>query len=184
VLFPRTLASPPAAHTAPSPRAIRSARSGATAGTAGLGTPDVYRLLPVTARQLTAATHVAAAFTRRYATYSYAQPASAYLAELQPYTAPALQAALADAATDPGLLQLRDRQHASATCTATVTAIRDIASTTITVLVTARQHTRIQATARTTAQDYAVTLAPADTGAGWQVYDIEPATAGQAGSPP
>jgi hypothetical protein len=138
--------------------------------------------LPVTAGQLTATDLAAAAFTRRYCTYSYTQPASAYLVRLQPYTAPGLQAALAGAATAPGLVRLRDQQHASATCTATVTAIRDIASTAITVLVTARPTTRIRTTTHTAVLEYAVTLAPG--GRGWQVFDIEPATAGQAGSSP
>lgn len=182
LLLARTPASPPAAHPTPPPQASSSARPAATAGTAGPRTSGVYRLLPVTARQLTAATATGAVFTRLYATYSYTEPASAYLARLQPYTAPVLQTALADAATTPGLRQLRDEQHASATCTVTVTAISDIASTAITVLVTARQHTRTRATARTTVHDYAITLTP--DGTTWQVYDIEPATAGQAGNTP
>jgi hypothetical protein len=181
-LLARTPPATPAAPTAPAPQASPAARPPAAAGPARPSRPGVYRLLPVTARQLTAATDAATAFTRLYGTYSYTQAASAYLARLQPYTAPGLQAALADAATAPGLLQLHARQHASATCTATATAIRDIASTAITVLVTARQDTRIQATAHTTVSDYAITLVPA--GARWQVYDIEPATAGQAGGIP
>jgi len=139
-------------------------------------------MLPVTAGQLAGATTIADEFTVLYGTYSYTQPASAWLALLQPYTAPSLQTALTEAATAPGLLQLRRRQHAIATCTATATAIRDIASTAITVLVTARQTTRTQGTAHTTLQDYAITLA--SSGTGWQVYDIEPTAAGQAGSTP
>jgi hypothetical protein len=170
----------PSAHAAPAAHATSPQRPAVPPGTTRPGSPGVYQLLPVNAAQLTAADTMAAAFTRLYGTYSYTLPASAWLARLQPYTAPGLQAALADAATAPGLLQLRDRQHASATCTATVTAIRDIASTAITVLVTARQASRTQATSRISVQDYAVTLDPA--GTGWQVYDIEPATAGQAGS--
>jgi hypothetical protein len=175
-------ASSPTAHAGPPAHATPLQRPSPPAGTARPGSPDVYRLLPVTAAQLAAAAATAAAFTRLYGTYSYTQPASAYLAHLRAYTALTLQAALADAATAPGLLRLRGRQHASATCTTTITAIRDIASTAITVLVTARQTTRTQATTHTTTQDYAVTLAPS--GSGWQVYDIEPATAGQAGSTP
>jgi len=159
-LIAHSPASPPPPHPAPAAHATSLQRPAAPPGATRPGSPGVYRLLPVTAAQLTAADTVAAAFTRLYGTYSFTQPASAWLARLQPYTAPGLQAALADAATAPGLLQLRDRQHASATCTATVTAIRDIASTAITVLVTARQATRTQAITRTTVQDYAVTLAP------------------------
>jgi hypothetical protein len=174
-------ASPPPAHADPPSHAARLQKPAAPAGITP-GSPNIYRLLPVTAAQLAAATDAAAAFTRLYGTYSDTQPASTYLARLQPYTAPALQTTLADAATAPGLVQLRDRQHASATCTATITAIRDIASTAITVLVTARQATHTQATTRASIQHYALTLAPGDSG--WQVYDIEPATAGQAGGTP
>jgi len=180
-LLTDTPASPPPAHVGPPSHAPSLQKPPAPAGTT-LDSPDIYRLLPVTAAQLAAATAAAAAFTRLYGTYSYTQLASTYLARLQPYTAPALQATLAEAATAPGLLQLRDRQHASAICTATITAIRDIASTAITVLVTARQATHTRATTHATIQDYAVTLAPG--GSGWEVYDIEPATAGQAGSTP
>jgi hypothetical protein len=173
-------ASPLPTHAGPAAHGTALQRLPAPAGTARPGSPDIYRLLPVTAAQLAAADAVATAFTGLYGTYSYTQPVSAYLARLRPYTAPGLQAALDDAAAAPGLLQLRDQQRASATCTATVSTIRDIASTAITVLVTARQATRSQGTTHTTVQDYAVTLAPAESG--WQVYDIEPATAGQAGS--
>jgi hypothetical protein len=179
-LIAQAPANLPPAYAAPAAHATSLQRPAAQPDTTRPGSPGVYRLLPVNAAQLTAADTMAATFTRLYGTYSYTQPAFAWLARLQPYTAPGLQAALADAATAPGLLQLRDRQHSSATCTATVTAVRDIASTAITVLVTARQATRTQATTHITVQDYAVTLDPA--GAGWQVYDIEPATAGQAGS--
>lgn len=182
-LLPRTPASPPAGRTAPAPpTSSPAARPPATIGTTRASGPNVYRLLPLTARQLAAATAIADTFTALYGTYSYTQPASAWLARLQPYTAPGLQAALTDAAATPGLLQLRARQHASASCTATTTAIRDIAGTAITVLVIGRQATRMHGTAHFTVQEYAVTLAPS--GTGWQVYDIEPAAAGQAGSRP
>jgi len=140
----------------------------------------IYRLLPLTATQLTAAASVATSFTDAYGTYSYAEPASAYLARLRPYTSAGLQSELAEAAAAPGLLQQRARQHASATATATVTAIRDIVSTTVTFIVTVRQTARSQGTASTSTTEYAVTAAPGTDG--WLTYDIEPASAGQAGS--
>jgi hypothetical protein len=141
-----------------------------------------YRLLPVTAGQLAAAASAAAAFTTAYGTWSYAQPPSAYLARLRPYTAAELQAELAQAAATPGLLQQRDRQRASATATATAAGIRDIDGTTVTVIVTARQVTRPPAPGTTVVQQYAVTVVPS--GSRWQAWDIEPASAGQAGTAP
>lgn len=142
----------------------------------------IYRLLPLTSGQLTAAAHVATAFTSAYGTYSWVQPVSAYVGRLRPYASAELQAQLAHGSAAPGLLQQRARDHASATSTATVTAIRDIAGNTVTFTVTARETVRSRGTARTTVSAYAVTVAPdAD---GPVAYDIEPATTGQAGSGP
>jgi hypothetical protein len=180
-LLPRGGAAPapaPAACPAAAPEAVPEAVPAAPPGPPGAA----YRLLPVTAGQLGRAAAVAAAFTSAYGTYSYAQPAAAYLARLRPYTAPELQAELARAAATPGLLEQRDRQRASATTTATATGIRDIAGTTVTVIVTARQVTRPPAAGSTSVQQYAVTVIPA--GTGWQAWDIQPADAGQAGSEP
>jgi hypothetical protein len=159
------------------PRA-QAAASGAFPGPASNG----YQLLPVTAAQISAAARTTASFTAAYGTYSYAQPAAGYLATLHPYAAPVLLAQLTQAATTPGLQRERAQLHASATATATVTAIRDIAGTTITFLVTAREATQSQSRTAETTVEYAVTAAPG--GAGWLVYDIEPAGAGQAGSAP
>jgi hypothetical protein len=141
-----------------------------------------YRLLPVTASQLAGAAATAAGFTSAYGTYSYAQPPAAYLARLRPYTAPELQAELAQAAAAPGLLEQRDRQRASATATATAAGIRDIAGTTVTVIVTARQVTRPPAAGTAAVEQYAVTVVLS--GSRWQAWDVEPASTGQAGAAP
>ena len=182
-LFPRAADMP----TAPS--AVSSAGTGSRAVPVRLGSPGmlvlspgIFRLLPVTASQLTAAADVAARFTDAYGTYSYTQPASDYLARLRPYTAPGLQSELAQAAAAPGLRQQRARDRVSDTTTATVTAIRDIASTTVTFIVTARQAARSHGQAAVTVTEYAVTVAPGS--GGWQAWDIEPADAGQAGGAP
>jgi hypothetical protein len=143
---------------------------------------SAYRLLPVTASQLAVAAATAATFTSAYGTYSYAQPPTAYLARLRPYTAPELQAELAQASVTPGLLEQRDRQRASATSTAMAVGIRDIAGTTVTVVVTARQVTRPPTAGSVAVQQYAVTLVLS--GSRWQAWDIEPAGAGQAGTAP
>ena len=146
------------------------------------GPAAAYRLLPVTASQLAGAAATAAAFTSAYGTWSYAQPPAAYLARLRPYTALELQAELAQAAVTPGLLEQRDRQRASATASAAAAGIRDIAGTTVTVIVTARQVTRPPAAGTAAVRQYAVTVVLS--GGRWQAWDIELASAGQAGTSP
>jgi hypothetical protein len=138
----------------------------------------VYQSLPVTTGQLSTAIRMAARFTAAYCTYSYAQPPAAWLARLHHDTTATLQAALTQVATDPALLQLRARRHTTAACTLIAASIRDIASTSVTVVVTARQATRTSSQSSTTSRAYALTI-PA--GSRWAVYDIQPATAGQAG---
>jgi len=179
-LLPRTPAQAPEARTPPA--ATSSPAAAATPQAAPVpGSAAVYRLLPVSVRQLSTAAGLAARFTADYCTYSSTQAPAAWLARLRPYTTPTLQAALTQSATDPALLHLRARQHTSATCTPTATAIRDIASTAVTVVVTAQQATRTSSGTSTTSVGDAVTVAPG--GGSWKVYDIQPATNGQAGGP-
>jgi hypothetical protein len=177
ILLPQPPAQAPATRTAPvrtsSPAIIATPR--ATLMPSG----SIYRQLPVTARQLSTAVGLAARFTTAYCTYSSTQPPAAWLARLRPDTTTTLQATLAQAAADPALLQLRTRQHAEATCVPAATAIRDIASTSVTVVVTTRQAIRAGNQTRTAPASYVITVAPY--GGRWKVYDIESANAGQAG---
>jgi len=68
---------------------------------------DGYALLPFTRQQLTEAAALAGQFTALYGTYRYDQPPAAYLARLEPLTTSALQSALAQGFTAPGLIQQR-----------------------------------------------------------------------------
>jgi len=175
----------PKAHKAPATPATTVARATATSSPAApvaAQTGSAYRLLPLSAAQIADAATVATSFTTAFGTYSYTQPAAAYLATLRPYATSALLTELTQAATTPGLQHLRVQQHASATATATIDIIRDIAGTTITFIVTAREATQSQGRAGSTTTQYAVTVAPSSSS--WQVYDIEPASAGQAGTSP
>jgi hypothetical protein len=144
--------------------------------------PGIYRLLPFTQQQLTSAATLAGRFTALYGTYRYNQSLASYLARLKPLTTSSLQTALAQGAAAPGLLQQRAQGKTTATTRATVTAIRDIAGTSITFLVTADQHTTTAGVTRQHTQDYAVTVT--STAGAWKVYAIELASAGQAGSMP
>jgi hypothetical protein len=147
-----------------------------------LAGPCIYRLLPFTQQQLSSAAALAGKFTALYGPYRYNQPLASYLARLKPLTTSSFQAVLAQGAAAPGLLQQRAQGKTTATTSATVTAIRDIAGTSITFLVTADQHTTTAGVTRQHTQDYAVTVTA--TAGTWKVYAIELASAGQAGGMP
>lgn len=144
--------------------------------------PGIYRLLPFTQQQLTSAATLAGRFTALYCTYRYNQPLASYLARLKPLTTTSFQTALAQGAAAPGLLRQRDQGKTTATSSATVTAIRDIAGTSITFLVAADQHTTTAGVTHQHTQDYAVTVII--TAGIWKVYAIELASVGQAGGMP
>jgi hypothetical protein len=165
------------------PAGLSSAgRRPATAPSTPPASPGIYRLLPFTQQQLTTAAALAGRFTTLYGTYRYNQPLASYLTRLKPLITSSLQTALAQGAAAPGLLQQRAQTKTTATTSATVTAIRDIAGASITFLVTADQHTTTAGVTHQHTQDYAVTVTT--TAGTWKVYAIELASAGQAGGMP
>jgi hypothetical protein len=136
-------------------------------------------LLPFTPAQLASAAALAARFATAYSTWSWRQAPAAWLATLTPITARQLDGALAHAATTPGILAQRIQDHQAATATASGAQIRDLTPGSVTLTVTAGQV--ITGTSGTTASGtgLAITLTPS--GGGWQVYDVEPAAAGNTG---
>jgi hypothetical protein len=165
-------ASPPAGrHAAPAHSSEAAPSSAAPAGADGL--------LPFTAAQLAAAATLAARFADAYSTWSWQQAPAAWLATLTPLTTSQLDGTLAQAAATPGLLTQRTQAHQTATATARGAQIRDLTTGSVTLTLTVRQV--ITSTTGTTTSDtsLAITLTPA--GGGWQVYDVEPASAGNLG---
>jgi hypothetical protein len=136
-------------------------------------------LLPFTPAQLAAAATLASRFAAAYSTWSWRQPPAAWLATLTPMTASQLDGALAQAAATPGILAQRTQDRQAATATTGGAQIRDLTPGSVTLTLTIRQV--ITSTAGTTASDtsLAITLTPA--GGGWQVYDVDPASAGNTG---
>jgi hypothetical protein len=134
--------------------------------------PGLAALLPVSPAQLEAAAALAARFTTAYTTHSAGQTPGAWLARLAPMATAPLTATLARAAP----------WQSAAVTTGHVTAvqIRDLTPGSVTVTVGIRQSVTTSGGRRTVALGFAVTLTPRP-GAGWAVYDIEPADAGNAG---
>jgi hypothetical protein len=133
-------------------------------------------LLPFPPARLQAAARLAGRFTAAWDSWSWRQPPAAWLARLRPMTAAPLEPALAQAASDRGVLARRTSLRQSAAATVTALAIRDLTPGSVTLTVTVTQVlTGSSGTSRARAA-YAVTLTPA--GTGWLVWDIEPAAAG------
>jgi hypothetical protein len=161
-------AHPAPAHTTPA------------AGPAPLTPGPAAGLLPFTTAQLARAAALASRFAAAYSTWSWQQAPAAWLATLTPLATSQLGGTLAQAAATPGILAQRTHAHQAATATTSGTQIRDLTPGSVTLTLTVRQV--ITSTSGTTASgtSLAVTLTPASSG-GWQVYDVEPASAGNTG---
>jgi hypothetical protein len=166
---------PPSRAAGPAP-ARHPAHATAPASPPAAASPGLTAILPFSPSRLQAAAALAARFAAAYSTWSWRQPPAAWLAGLRPMASSGLYAALAQAAATPGVLAQRDRARQAATGTATAAQIRDLTTGSVTVTVTVRQ--AITATSGTSraVSSFAVTLTPQ--AAGWTVYDIEPASAG------
>jgi len=169
LLQPRTASPAPARHPAP-------AHATSAASPPQAPAPGLTAILPVSPARLQAAAALAGRFAAAYDTWSWRQPPAAWLAGLRPMTTSGLYAALAQAADIPGVLAQRDATRQAAAGTATTAQIRDLTPSSVTITVTVRQV--ITSTSGTTqaGSSFAVTLTPR--GAGWAIYDIEPAAAG------
>ena len=161
-------AASPAPASRPAPAAAPSPRTAPV--------PPLASLLLFSAARLQTAAALAGRFTATWDSWSWRQPPAAWLAALQPMAAASLESALAQAAGTRGVLAQRTASRQAAAATVTALQVRDLTPGSVTITVTITQV--ITATSGTTrsAAAWAVTLTPA--GAGWLVWDIEPAAAG------
>lgn len=162
-------ASAPA--TAPASVPAGSAHPGRAAGSV-----DIYRLLPFGQSGLDQAVALTQRFGTAYGTYSYRQNANAYVASLRGMVTSDLATTLARGYSTPGVAQARIRQKQVSVGAAQVTALRAFGPSSLTFLVTVVQKiTQAQGRNQLTSR-YAVTVTRA--GSGWQVSDIQLASAG------
>jgi len=152
-----------------SPGQATSPTSSATA------VPDIYRWLPFTPSQLATASGVAVKFADGYDTFSYSENAASYLAPMRNLITSQLASLLARAYATPGVASLRARSRQVSSGTAVISSLRAFGPSSLTFVVAITQSItdtkgRSQAT-----MDFAVTVT--DSG-GWQVSDIELASAG------
>jgi hypothetical protein len=138
--------------------------------------PDIYQWLPFTQSQLATAASVVTAFSDAYGTWSYGQNAQAYAATMRNLATPDLSQVLAQDYSVPGVASVRTRKKQVSTGSAVINSLRAFGSSSITFVVTITEGiTDTSGRSSVTAQ-YAVTVA--SSGTGWQVNDIELASAG------
>jgi hypothetical protein len=164
--------SPPATPSAP-PLASASV-SGATPLD---GAPvDIYQWLPFSQAGLEKAASVVRQFAADYATYSYTQSPRAYVAPMKGLITGGLSAVLARSFATPGVVNERQNDKEVSVGSGTITALRGFGSSSLTFLVTVSQKITSRHGTRHASTAYAVTVTGA--GSGWQVSDIELASAG------
>jgi hypothetical protein len=176
-------ASGPTAHAAtaaPAPVPSSSPVAPASPVPSGSG-ENIYRLLPFSQADLTEAAAVVRRFCADYATYSYTESAGSYVGRMRGLVTSALAATLAQDYATPGVAQTRTQQKQTATGGGVITALRAFGASSLTFLVTLSQKTYStpqsgKTTAHTASGDYSITIARS--GGGWQVNDIQLASAG------
>ena len=185
LLWPRPspAASAHAAHpatSAPAPAPSSSPVAPASPVPSGPGV-NIYQLLPFTQADLTDAAGVVRRFCSDYATYSYTESAGSYVGRMRSLITSELAATLAQDYATAGVAQTRTQQKQTATGSCAITALRAFGASSLTFLVTLSQKTYSTpqsgtTTAHTASGDYAITIARS--GSGWQVNDIQLASAG------
>jgi hypothetical protein len=133
-------------------------------------------LLPFSPARLQAAAALAGRFAADWDSWSWRQPAAAWLGRLRPMAAAALEPVLAQAAGDRGVLAQRAAARQIARATVTALAIRDLDPGSVTITATVTQVITGSSGTSRSPGSWAVTLTP--DGSGWLVWDIEPAGAG------
>lgn len=174
-------------HPAGSPPPSRAASSASqpappvtvtqTPGSAAVSSQlNIYQWLPFTQQQLATAAAVAKEFGAYYGTYSYSESTASYISRLQGLATTQLVGVIASGYSAPGVASIRDQQKQVSAGTAVIDSLRAFGASSITFVVTVTQKiTEIHGTSQQ-GNRYAVTVS--DNGGGWQVTDIELASAG------
>jgi hypothetical protein len=168
-------ATPPPAHPSASAAPATSTPTAAPATTTGGGV-DIYQWLPFTQQDLTAASRATVAFAADYETWTYTEPAQAYVAKMNGLVTTNFAASLQNSYATPGVAALRNAQKQISTSSGGIASIQSFGTGSITFAVNITQ--RLATTSGTTnsSKQYAVTVVSNATG--WQVNDVEIAGAG------
>jgi hypothetical protein len=176
--------SPPAASHRPAPRRPAAASPSPTASqgtsvpvSAGSPTePDIYQWLPFTQPELGSAASVVTEFCDAYGTWSYGQNAAAYVATMRNLATSELAQVIGQGFSAPGVAAERTSKKQVSAGSAVINSLRAFGPTSITFVATINQEITDTAGRSPLTGQYAVTVV--EVGSGWQVNDIELASAG------
>jgi hypothetical protein len=171
--------TPPAAAHSPAPPAASPsapAASPAPPAAASPSEPDIYQWLPFTESQLATAAAVVTQFSDAYGTWSYSQNAAGYVASMHNLITSELSQFLAQGYSVPGVASQRNSKKQVSTGSAVINSLRAFGSSSITFVVTINQQINSNSGRSQVSNQYAVTAV--GVGSGWQVNDIELASAG------
>ncbi len=163
----------------PSAQPTASATSPA-AGSPSAGpsqTPDIYQWLPFSKAGLASAASVTTRFGVAYATFSYTEKTSTYVASMRALISPDLAGQIAAAYSAPGVASLRTSRKQVSVGSADITSMRAFGPSSITFIVAITEQVTATKDGGPNKTSYAVTLTGG--GTNWQVSGIEYQSAGQ-----
>lgn len=164
----------------PSTSASAPAQAAGSPSAAPVPTPsggvNIYQWLPFSQQALAQAAAVSTKVTEDYNTFSYTESAAGYVASMNGLITSQLSQTLKNGYSTLGVAQLRTSQKQISVGTAAIDSIRTFGNGSITFVVTGTQKLASTKGNSTNSNQYAVTVT--GQGSSWQVYDIEPASAG------
>ena len=172
---PSAAKSPTTSASAPAPAPAAGSPSAAPVPTPS-GSVNIYQWLPFSQQALAQAAAVGAKVTQDYNTFSYTESAASYVAAMNGLITSQLSQTLKNGYSTLGVAQLRTSQKQISVGTAAIDSIRTFGNGSITFVVTGTQKLASTKGNSTNSNQYAVTVT--GQGSSWQVYDIEPASAG------
>jgi hypothetical protein len=170
-------AAPPPAHPSASAAPVTSTPAAApTTTTTGGGGADIYQWLPFTQQDLTAASRATVAFAADYETWTYTEPAQAYVAKMNGLVTTNFAASLQNSYATPGVAAVRNAQKQISTSSGGIASIQSFGTGSITFVVNITQRLATTSGPTNSSKQYAVTVVSDATS--WQVNDVELAGAG------
>ncbi len=148
----------------------------APTGSAGSSSVNIYQWLPFTEPELARASAVTTQVATDYDTFTYTESAASYVAQMNGLITSQFSQTLKNGFSTLGVAQTRTSQKQVSSGSATIDSIRTFGPSSITFVVTATQKLTGTQGSQTSSTQYAVTVS--GQGGSWQVYDIEPASAG------
>lgn len=137
---------------------------------------DIFSMLPFDKSQFNAAAGLAQRFVTAYGTYSYKQSQKSYDDKLASMASSSFAKQLGQNSGAGVAGQNAKKNHVVSTGSASVDSIRTYTKSSIIFVVTSHQQVSSKKGSSSSDEKYAVTVT--QSGGSWQVYDLEPASAG------